>query len=189
MFPASEILGENFRVFAVSFYRKFSVIYMKILVAGMGNVLRGDDGFGIRVIEELSVNHQFPEGIDLYEAGIGGIGFVQELMKGYDALIIVDAIDKGAAAGTLFVVEPLESESAIENLELHQSMVDMHYADPSKVLLMAKALNVCPPKVFLVGCQPEYVDDAIEGLRPPVEHAVPQAVKEVLSLIDELYET
>ena len=89
---------------------------MKILVAGMGNVLRGDDGFGVKVVEELSVNHIFPEEIDLYEAGIGGIGFVQELMKGYDALIIVDAIDKGAAAGTLFVVEPLESESAIENL-------------------------------------------------------------------------
>ena len=159
---------------------------MKILVAGMGNVLRGDDGFGIRVVEELSVNHQFPKEIDLYEAGIGGIGFVQELMKGYDALIIVDAIDKGAAAGTLFVVEPLESESEIDNGKLHESMVDMHYADPSKVLLMAKALKVCPPKVFLVGCQPEYVDDAIEGLRPPVERAVPLAVEQVLSLIDEL---
>ncbi len=78
----SEILGEIFRVFAVSFYRKF-FDFMKILIAGMGNVLRGDDGFGIRVIEELSRNHKFPEEIDLYEAGIGGIGFMQELMKGY----------------------------------------------------------------------------------------------------------
>jgi len=60
---------------------------MKILVAGMGNVLRGDDGFGIRVLEELSKNHQFAEEVDLYEAGIGGIGLVQELMNGYDALI------------------------------------------------------------------------------------------------------
>ena len=152
----------------------------------MGNVLRGDDGFGIRVVEELTKNHNLPSEVDLYEAGIGGIGLVQELMNGYDALVVVDAIDKGAAAGTLFVVEPLESESAIENLELHQSMVDMHYADTSKVLLMAKALNVCPPKVFLVGCQPEYVDDAVEGLRPPVERAVPLAVEQVLSLIDEL---
>lgn len=162
---------------------------MKTLVAGMGNILRGDDGFGIRVVEELSVNHNIPEEVDLYEAGIGGIGFVQELMKGYDALIIIDAIDKGATAGTLFVVEPVKSESEIENLELHQSMVDMHYADPSKVLLLARALKVCPPKVFLVGCQPEYVDDAVEGLRPSVEMAVLPAVKQVLSLIDELTET
>jgi len=47
-------------------------------------------------------------------------------------------------------------------------------------------LNVCPPEVFIVGCQPEYVDDAVEGLRPPVERAVPQAVQQVLILIDQL---
>ena len=159
---------------------------MKILVAGMGNILRGDDGFGIRVVEEVAKKHNLPEAVDVYEAGIGGIGLVQELMNCYDALIVVDAVEKGAEAGTLFVLEPLEHQTEITNERLHQSMVDMHYADPSKVLLMAKALNVCPPKVFLVGCQPEYVDDAVEGLRPPVERAVPQAVKEVLSLIDEL---
>jgi len=159
---------------------------MKILVAGMGNVLRGDDGFGIRVVEKLTKYHHLSEEVDIYEAGIGGIGLVQELMNGYDALIVVDAVEKGAQAGTLFVLEPLEHQTEIEAGKLHASMVDMHYADPSKVLLMAKALNVCPPKVFLVGCQPEYVDDAVEGLRLPVERAVPQAVKEVLALIDEL---
>ena len=159
---------------------------MKILVAGMGNVLRGDDGFGIRVVEKLTKYHHLSEEVDIYEAGIGGIGLVQELMNGYDALIVVDAVEKGAEAGTLSVLEPLEHQTEIEAGKLHASMVDMHYADPSKVLLMAKALNVCPPKVFLVGCQPEYVDDAVEGLRLPVERAVPQAVKEVLALIDEL---
>lgn len=152
----------------------------------MGNVLRGDDGFGIRVIEELSENHTLGNEVDLYEAGIGGVALVQELMNGYDALIIVDAVEKGAEAGTVFVLEPSESQTEIENLDLHQSMVDMHYANPSKVLLMARALNVCPPKVLIVGCQPEYVDDAVEGLRPPVSKAVPQAVKEVMALIDEL---
>lgn len=159
---------------------------MKILVAGMGNILRGDDGFGIRVVEELSEKHQLSETVEIYEAGIGGIALVQELMKGFDALIVVDAVDRGAKAGTLFVLEPPEKEAEIDNANLHQAMVDMHYADPSKVLLMARALNVCPPQVFLVCCQPEYVDDAVEGLRPPVERAVPFAVKEVLSLIEQL---
>lgn len=159
---------------------------MKILVAGMGNVLRGDDGFGIRVVEELTKNFNLPKEVDVYEAGIGGIALVQELMNGYDALIIVDAVEKGAAAGTLFVIEPLEHQTKISDEKLHESMVDMHYADPSKVLLMAQSLNVCPPKVFLVGCQPEYVDDAVEGLRPPVRKAVQPAIKEILSLIDEL---
>lgn len=158
---------------------------MKILVAGMGNVLRGDDGFGIRVVERLSVGCELKKGVEIYEAGIGGIGLVQELMGGFDALILVDAIDKGAQPGTLFVVEP-KLDQPDDLVGLHQSMVDMHYADPSKVLMLAKALNVCPPMVFLVGCQPEYVEDAIEGLRPSVERAVPRAVGEVLSLIREM---
>ena len=162
---------------------------MKILVAGMGNILRGDDGFGIRVAAKLSEISKLLAGVEIYEAGIGGIALVQELMNGYDALIVVDAVEKGGEAGTIYVIEPLEHQTEIDNEKLHESMVDMHYADPSKVLLMAKALNVCPPKVFLVGCQPEYVDDAVEGLRPLVERAVPQAVKEVLSLIDELSRT
>jgi hydrogenase maturation protease len=161
---------------------------MKILVAGMGNILRGDDGFGIRVVAKLAEISELPAGVEIYEAGIGGIALVQELMNGYDALIVVDAVEKGGEAGTIYVLEPLEHQTEIDNEKLHESMVDMHYADPSKVLLMAKALNVCPPKVFLVGCQPEYVDDAVEGLCPPVERAVPQAVKEVLSLIEELSE-
>ncbi len=101
----------------------------------------------------------------------------------------MDAIEKGAVAGTLFVVEPLEKESEIDNGKLHESMVDMHYADPSKVLQLARALKVCPPKVFIVGCQPEYVDDAVEGLRPPVRKAVLPAVKEVLALIEQLTKT
>ncbi len=159
---------------------------MKILVAGMGNLLRGDDGFGIRVVWELKNGENLLDGVDLYEAGIGGISFVHELMKGYDALIVVDAIDKKADAGTLFVTEPHIREEAFQGLELHEKMVDMHYADPSKVLLLAKALNVCPPKVFLIGCQPEYVDDAVEGLRPSVERAVPVAVAQIRSLITEL---
>ncbi|MEJ7848244.1 MAG: hydrogenase maturation protease [Pyrinomonadaceae bacterium] len=161
---------------------------MKILVACMGNVLRGDDGFGIRVAEILS-KRKFADGVYIYEAGIGGIGLIHELMSGYDALILVDAIDKSAEPGTLFVVQPMVNQKEVDGLSLHESLVDMHYADPSKVLILAKALNVCPPKVFLVGCQPEYVDDAVEGLRPPVERAVPVAVKEIVSLINELSET
>lgn len=151
----------------------------------MGNVLRGDDGFGVRVVEELAKNIPHRDDVDLYEAGIGGIGLVQELMNGYEALIVVDAVERHAEPGTVFVLTP-EDQPEVDDLALHRSMVDMHYADPSKVLQLARALNVCPPLVFIVGCQPEYLEDAIEGLRPPVERAVPQGVKQVLLLIDEL---
>ena len=96
------------------------------------------------------------------------------------------AIGASSDVGQTIRSVELKDQPNADPLKLHQSLVDMHYADPSKVILLAKALNVCPPKVFLVGCQPEHVDDAVEGLRPPVERAVPLAVQEVLSLIDEL---
>lgn len=160
---------------------------MKILVAGMGNVLRGDDAFGIRVVEALEQRGALPAGVRLYEAGIAGIPFVQELMDGYDTLIIADAVDCQAEPGSLFVLEPNEAKPTELDLgRVHQSMVDAHYADPSKVLLLARALKVCPPQVFIVGCQPAFVEEAFEGMTPAVERAVPLAVEQILLLLENL---
>lgn len=152
----------------------------------MGNLLRGDDGFGIRVLQALNVAGDLPDDVDLYEAGIGGISFVQEMMKGYDGLIVIDAIEKKAAPGALFVVEPDLDQRLVDDLQLHEKMVDMHYADPSKVLLLAKALNVYPDRVYVVACQPERVDEAVEGLSPAVERAIGPAADEVIRLIGEM---
>jgi hydrogenase maturation protease len=168
---------------------------MNILIAGVGNVLRGDDAFGIRVLDALAESGKVPDGVDLYEAGIAGIALVQELMNGYDALVVIDAVDKGAMPGTLFVLEPTtaDADNPIATQEdatrLHQSMVDAHYADPSKVLILARALNVCPTHVFILGCQPACLEEPIEGLDPAVERAVPVAVERVLSLIETLKQT
>src|SRR5262252_4106710 len=190
---------------------------MKILIAGIGNVLRGDDGFGIRVIEALSKDARVTAGIDLYEAGIAGIGLVQELINGYDALIMVDAVDQGSRPGTLFILDPIVPEvngpevngpevngpevngpevngpevngpevNGIDAIELHQSIADAHFTEPSKVLLLARALNVCPPQVFIVGCQPGCVEDLVERLDPAVERAVPLALDRILALIETL---
>ena len=170
---------------------------MKILIAGIGNVLRGDDGFGIRVIEALSKDARVTAGIDLYEAGIAGIGLVQELINGYDALIMVDAVDQGSRPGTLFILDPIVPEvngpevngpevNGIDAIELHQSIADAHFTEPSKVLLLARALNVCPPQVFIVGCQPGCVEDLVERLDPAVERAVPLALDRILALTETL---
>jgi len=165
---------------------------MKILIAGIGNVLRGDDGFGIRVIEALSKDARVTAGVDLYEAGIAGIGLVQELINGYDALIMVDAVDQGSRPGTLFILDPIVPEvngpevNGIDAIESHQSIADAHFTEPSKVLLLARALNVCPPQVFIVGCQPGCVEDLVERLDPAVERAVPLALDRILALIETL---
>ena len=151
---------------------------MKILVAGMGNVLRGDDGFGVRVLEALRNSGNLPKDIHTYEAGIGGIPLVQELMDGYDCLIIIDIVNRGVQSGTLFVLRP--------DVQDVSSALDAHYLEPSSVLIMAKALNICPPHTYIVACQPQSCEDATLGLHPTVESAVAPAVKTILDLIAEL---
>ncbi|MDQ3751056.1 MAG: hydrogenase maturation protease [Acidobacteriota bacterium] len=160
---------------------------MKILIAGVGNVLRGDDGFGVAVAQSLYQNNNFSGEVDIFEAGIAGIAFVQELMNGYDALIIADAVDKGADAGTIFVFEPeISKTDVVTSAEFHRSLADAHYTEPTKVLTLARALNVLPPKIFVVGCQPAGYDEFGAEMSPAVARAVPIAIQRIESLIKEL---
>ena len=162
---------------------------MKILIAGVGNVLRGDDGFGVAVAQNLRQNNNFNGDVDIFEAGIAGIAFVQELMNGYEALIIMDAVEKDAASpGTIFVFEPEISEDDPTSAEFHRSLADAHYTEPSKVFVLARALRVLPPKILVVGCQPEGYDELGAELSPAVKRAVPVAVSRVESLVKELNE-
>lgn len=140
----------------------------RILVAGVGNVLRGDDGFGPAVTQLLG---DLPAGADVIETGIGGIALLQEIMAGCDGLILVDAVDRGAAPGTVFVLEPEVGEG------VHQP--DVHLANPDRVLSMAKTMGFLPERVRIIGCQPEDMDELCQGLSPVVQRALPYAVRKV----------
>ena len=160
---------------------------MKILIAGVGNVLRGDDGFGVKVAQSLSQNNSFPDGVKVFEAGIAGIPLVHELMDDYDALIIADAIERGGAPGTIYVIEPdIPDPAALDPSALHSSLADAHYTEPSKVLVLAKALGVLPPKIFIVGCQPAGYDELGAELSDEVRAAVQVAISRIESLIENL---
>lgn len=159
---------------------------LPVLVAGMGNVLRRDDGFGVAVANALS-GRALPSGVTVVDVGIGGIHLVQELLRGYDALVIVDAVDRGAPPGSLFVLEPeipdVERLSAEERREL---LTDMHSAVPTRVLLLAKALGVLPPKVWIVGCQPADVEEFGTEMSQPVRVAAEWAVREIEGIVRRL---
>ncbi len=157
---------------------------MKTLVAGVGNVLRGDDGFGVAVVQNLIETNKYGNEVTIFEAGIAGIALVQELMSGYDVLIIADTIHRGGEPGTLYVIEPEVPElDEKSSNELHQSLADAHYSDPSKVLILARALDVLPKKVFLVGCEPADYDELGAALSPAVARAVQLALKQIDALI------
>ena len=131
-------------------------------------MLRLDDGFGYVVAERLS---GLPDGVEVLETGIGGIALLQELMRGCDGLIIVDAVDRDGEPGTVYVIEPEIGEPS--------GVPDMHLANPDQVLALAKGMDCLPRRVLLVGCQPADAEGIGEELSPAVARAVAVAVERV----------
>ncbi len=147
----------------------------RTLIAGFGNVLRGDDGFGVEVVRRLDAARVASEDVVLLDVGTGGIRLAQELLGQYDRLIIVDAMTRDGAPGTVYV-RAVESVTAAGE-------VDMHVAVPSRALAIAKVLGALPAEVFMVGCEPAVVDELMLELTPAVAKAVDEAVMRVKELM------
>lgn len=147
----------------------------RTLIAGFGNVLRGDDGFGVEVVRRLQVEENQPEGVELLEVGTGGIALAQALLTPYERLVVVDAMKRGGKPGTVYVLR-VDSVDALRS-------VDMHMAVPSKALGLAQAIGALPAHVFMVGCEPGEVDELDMTLSAPVQDAVGYAVQEIRRLL------
>lgn len=140
----------------------------RVIVGCVGNVLRGDDGFGPAVAKRLT---GLPQGAEVVETGIGGIALLQELLLGCDGLVLIDAVDRGADAGTVFLIKPEVRDG--------EHVADVHLANPERVLTMAKAMGALPERILIVGCQPAEVDELEHRLSPAVERAVAIAADRV----------
>ncbi|MFI6600142.1 hydrogenase maturation protease [Nonomuraea sp. NPDC050536] len=152
---------------------------MRILVAGVGNVFLGDDGFGVAVARRLA-DTSLPEGVRAADFGIRGVHLAYELTGGaYEAAILVDAASNGGPPGTLYVLEPEPGGPG--------EVLDAHSMTPEAVLALAGTLGAGPPPVLVVGCEPEDISPGME-LSPTVAGAVGTAVDLVRDLIDELNE-
>lgn len=159
----------------------------RLLIGGMGNVLRGDDGFGVAVAKAAAEREWSRDGlrVDVLEVGIGGLHLVQQLQDGYDALVIVDAVERGAEPGRLFVLEPTVPDAREMGPDERRSVVaETHQTVPARVLLMARALEALPRDVLILGCQPSTVEELGMDLSPAVSDAVPRAVARLAELVD-----
>jgi len=159
---------------------------LRILVAGVGNKLRADDAFGVEVAQRLMAM-DLPAGVKVVETGIGGIALVQELQEGYDALIVVDAVDRGRPAGhVMLIAVEVPHVDDMEWGERYDFLADVHLATPERALIMSKALGVLPDKTLMVGCQPVDAETPGIPMSPEVTAACDVAVREILRHLDEL---
>lgn len=159
---------------------------MNVLVAGVGQVLRGDDGFGVEAVRRLA-EMDLGESVRVIETGTGGINLVTSLYDPTDVLIVLDAVDHGREPGTVMVIEPEVADvDDMPQLERWDFLADMHYTKPESAFMLAKALGVLPERFLIVGCQPKETETLEVGLSPPVAAAVEVAVAEVNRLLSDL---
>jgi len=146
----------------------------KTLVAGIGNIFNGDDGFGSEVAQLLTTR-PVPPGVRVEDYGIRGVHLAYELLEGYDLVVLVDAVARGDPPGTVYVLEPSLDFDEIPPLDSHQM-------DPRAVLGMVADMGGTIGQLLLVGCEPQSMAEGI-GLSAPVAGAVERAAQAVLEII------
>jgi hydrogenase maturation protease len=152
-----------------------------VLVAGVGNVFLGDDGFGVEVVRRLA-GEPMPEGVRVADFGIRGVHLAYELLDDYQWAILVDAVPRGGEPGTVYVVEP---DMAPAGGDSDHTLMDAHGMEPEAVLSMLRTLGGGDVKVLIVGCEPAEVEERI-GLSELVAGSVDQAVRVVRELVDKV---
>jgi hydrogenase maturation protease len=150
----------------------------RTLVAGIGNVFLGDDGFGVEVVARL-VREPLPPGVRIVDTGIRARDLAYELLDGgYDTAILVDAVARGEAPGTLSVIEPV----ACEPIDSSETTFDAHAMTPDTVLSFLNTLGGVSTRIRIVGCEPACLEEGI-GLSAPVTAAIGEAVALIRELV------
>jgi hydrogenase maturation protease len=153
-----------------------------VLIAGIGNVFLGDDGFGVAVARRLA-ERELPATVKVADFGIRGMDLAYELQEDYDAAVLVDAVPRGGEPGTLYVIEP--------ELDAGGPVLDAHAMDPVRVLGLARTLGTLPSRVLVVGCEPATAsrpedEELVMELSAPVEAAIGRAVELVEAVLEDL---
>ncbi len=158
----------------------------RVLIAGIGNIFLGDDGFGVEVVKRLA-GRELPGDVEVRDFGIRGMDLAYALQDDYEVVVFVDATPRGEKPGTVYLIEPeIEEDGGV--------VLDTHGMDPVKVIKFARALGPGPSRTLVVGCEPQVVlsgedyDEMLMEMSKPVQAAVEEAVKMVESLVEEIAE-
>jgi hydrogenase maturation protease len=152
----------------------------RLLVAGIGNIFLGDDGFGVEVVRRLR-GHPIEADVDVADFGIRAIHLAYALSDGtYDAAILVDAVARGGAPGTLYAIEVDPGAS-----DVPAEAADAHTLTPDTVLAFLKRLDAPLSRILIVGCEPAAIDESME-LSAPVAASVDGAIDMIRGLVEQM---
>jgi hydrogenase maturation protease len=165
----------------------------RVLVAGIGNVFLGDDGFGPEVARRLAADGDLPDGVEVADIGIRGVHLAYELLDGCELLIMVDASPRGGEPGSVYVIEPGRAQAGPAHVDPSAAfggdpLIDAHGMEPESVLALVETLGGSVGRVLVVGCEPASVTERM-GLSEPVSRAVEPAARVVRELLEEAART
>jgi hydrogenase maturation protease len=160
-----------------------------ILVAGIGNIFKGDDGFGVEVVKRLSL-HVDAQMVRVVDFGIRGIDLAYTLLESqYEQVILVDVAQRGGLPGSVYVIQPEIDEFRAEfNRDSFENVSEAHDLHPAQVLKWVSLVAGRLPPIQIVACEPERLgtdNELIMGLSERVRLAIDPAVKAVERLIEE----
>ncbi len=151
----------------------------KVLIAGIGNIFLGDDGFGVEVAQRLARRPQ-PETVKVVDFGIRSYDLAYALMEPWDLVVLVDALPRGSEPGTVCVLEPeLPADGEAP------ASLDAHTMNPVSVLQMVGALGGKVGRMLVVGCEPATLEPDEQG-NIGLSEAVSAAVDEAVRIIEQL---
>jgi hydrogenase maturation protease len=153
-----------------------------ILIAGIGNIFLGDDAFGVEVARSLS-HRALPGEVQVKDFGIRGFDLAYTLLDPWHTVILVDALSRKQAPGTLFVLEP--DLTGLGNPGAAGMDLNPHAMDPMRVLNLAASLGPIAARILVVGCEPKDFGDELEG-RMGLSPQVQATIDEALNMIEEL---
>jgi len=157
----------------------------KILIAGVGNELRQDDAFGVLLAKKLREEANLPDSVKIMEIGSAGIHLVQQLFDKYDVLVLLDVVSWGGEPGTIHFKEiDVKDIRELPAEAKNEFMADMHYINPIKALMLAKALNLYPQKVLFLGCESAAHDEIGVGLSAEVNNSIPAAYEKIIEWLE-----
>jgi hydrogenase maturation protease len=148
-----------------------------VLVAGVGNIFLGDDGFGPEAARRLA-DRPLPDGVRVVDYGIRGMHLAYDLLDPVDALVLVDTVATGERPGEISVLE-------VGPADLGDGDVDAHGMNPAAMLASLGRMGGALPPIYVVGCRPSTVDEGI-GLSPDVEAAVSPAIAAIREVVARL---
>ena len=152
-----------------------SLFVSEITVLGIGNTILSDEGFGVRVVEFLRDNYDFPENVALIDGGTLGVELTHFIV-GTQKLLIIDSIDGGAAPGTTFHLRDGEI------FKHFTQKISAHEIGVQDILTTLEITGKKIPAVELIGAQPFSLDAGLE-LTPPMQELLPVFVEKALEIL------